>query len=559
MSAACRFWRRSTTILRATLCAAFATCSVLPAHAWQVVKEAEPPAATVESSDEAPAAAEPAKPAPVVEPADQAASVESTEKNSNEAASTSDQPAEKKKPAGATHTVAKGPFKVEVALDGVFEAAQTSEITLRPEAWSEFVVESAVEAGTRVQKGDVLLKFDPRNLDRAIRDMETDREISYLAIKQAEDELKHVEQESPLELEAAEQMARISSLELKNWEAVDRAYAEKSNDYSLRSNKQYVEYEEEELEQLEKMYAADDLTEETEEIILKRQREAVEQAHFYFERAKVEHARTVEQEIPQRDERIKLQARLAEILLARIQSRMPTELGRKRLELAKLRYEQTKADERLGNLQHDRGLMEIKSPEDGIVYYGRPVRGEWSGSSSVAEQLRRGGNVSAHQAVMTIVAPRPMFVRAKLPEKDLAGVATGQQGKAIPKGFPDVKLVAAVSQISAIPVSEGVFDARVTVDLGASNDALVPGMQCNVKLVPYSQAEAIAVPSKAVFTDELDDATRYVYVVDDNNEHSRRDITAGKVSGDRTEIVSGLSAGEKILLEKPDPSKSEET
>jgi len=541
------------------LLTALVVSSALPARAWQVVREAAPPEGAAEVEPAAAPAEVPAKAEPVVEPADQAASTESKEKPADKPDATEEKPSAKKKSTPATHTVTKGPFKIEVELAGVFEASQTSEIALRPEVWSEFVVESAVEAGTRVEKGDVLLKLDPRNLDRAIHDMENDRELASLALKQAEDDLKHLEQESPLELEAAEQIARTSAQELKNWESVDRDYTVKRNDFSLRSIKQYVEYEEEELKQLEKMYAADDLTEETEEIILKRQREAVEQAHFYLERALIEHSRTTEQEIPQRDERVKLQAKLAEIVLARTKVRVPTELGRKRLELAKLRYEQSKADERLAKLQHDRSLMEIKAPEAGVVYYGRAVRGEWNGASSMAEQLRRGGNLSAHQAFMTIVSPRPMFVRAKLPEKELAHVSTGQQGKAIPTGFPDMKLVAAVAQVSPIPISEGQFDARVTVDLGGANSALVPGMQCSVKLVPYRQAEAIAVPSKAVFTDELDDSKHYVHVVDDEGEPTRRDVTVGKVSGDDTEITAGLSAGEKILLEKPDPSKSEET
>ncbi|MBX3414278.1 MAG: HlyD family efflux transporter periplasmic adaptor subunit [Pirellulales bacterium] len=530
-----------------------------PGWGYQVVREADPEAPIAAPAEGTPAA-EPTKAEPVVEPADEAGEPKPEAKpDEGKPAEEATRPKtdEKKKPAGATYTVTKEPFKVEVSLDGVFEAIQTSEIVLRPETWSEFVVESAVEAGTLVKKGDVLLKFDPRNIDWAIRDMENDRELSYLAIKQAEDELKHLEQESPLELEVAEQSARLITQELKNWENIDRAYYEKSNDYQLRYAKQYVENAEEELKQLDKMYAADDLTEETEEIILKRQREQVDQARFYFERAKIEHARTIEQEIPRQDESIRLGARLAEIKLARIQSRTPMELGRKKLELAKLRYEQSKTDERYAKLQHDRGLMEIYAPEDGVVYYGRPIRGEWSGSSGMAEQIRRGGNVSAQQALMTIVVPRPMFVRAKLPEKELAQVAIGQQGRAVPTGFPDTKLVAAVSRISPIPVSEGHFDARVTVDLGPGHEALMPGMQCSVKLVPYRQAEAIAVPSKALFTDDLDDANRYVLVVGKDGEHARRDVTVGKVSGDRTEIVGGLAAGEKILLEKPEPAKGE--
>src|SRR5438045_3308524 len=63
-----------------------------------------------------------------------------------------------------THKVEKAPFKVEVTLKGVFESAALAEVSVRPEAWvgrdDKLTVERAVEPGTAVKPGDVLLMFD---------------------------------------------------------------------------------------------------------------------------------------------------------------------------------------------------------------------------------------------------------------------------------------------------------------------------------------------------------------------------------------------------------------
>ena len=60
----------------------------------------------------------------------------------------------------------------------------------------------------------------------------------------------------------------------------------------------FLEYVQEELKQLEKMYKADDLTEETEEIVLKRARNNVDQMKFFTEMVKYEHDRDKEIDLP---------------------------------------------------------------------------------------------------------------------------------------------------------------------------------------------------------------------------------------------------------------------
>ena len=60
----------------------------------------------------------------------------------------------------------------------------------------------------------------------------------------------------------------------------------KSIEYSLKNAQFQLDYSQDELDQLEKMYEADDLTEDTEEIVLKRSRTEVDFAKFNLEQTK---------------------------------------------------------------------------------------------------------------------------------------------------------------------------------------------------------------------------------------------------------------------------------
>src|SRR5687767_5625847 len=81
---------------------------------------------------------------------------------------------EKPKDPGATHTVARGPLKLDAELDGVFVSGQASEVVLRPELWADLTVQKAVPHGTRVKAGELLVQLETKKLDEAIADAEAE-------------------------------------------------------------------------------------------------------------------------------------------------------------------------------------------------------------------------------------------------------------------------------------------------------------------------------------------------------------------------------------------------
>ena len=197
-----------------------------------------------------------------------------------------------------THTVKREPIKIQFELDGTFESRNMTEIILRPEEWPSFIVLEAVEHGARVKKDEVLIKFDSEKIDKAIADMRTEQQIAEITLKVAEDQLAILEKTTPLDLEASQRAQRNTEEDSKRYFESTRPMVIKSWDYSLKFTRQQLEYAREELEQLEKMYKADDLTEETEKIVLKRARNTVERAEFSLEREEYDYNLMMKIQLP---------------------------------------------------------------------------------------------------------------------------------------------------------------------------------------------------------------------------------------------------------------------
>lgn len=457
-------------------------------------------------------------------------------------------------PAGATHTVTAGRFKIEVEMSGVFEADrnQTWPVALKPKSWSTFTVLQAVSHGQRVQQGESLVTLDMKEIDEQLADMQRNLRLARLALQLADTDLEMAKTTLPMDLEAAARTRQIADEELNYFLTVNRAFLEESAKESLKSAQQSLEYAQEELKQLEKMYTADDLTEETEEIVLKRARNDVERSQFYLKSAELRARRQLEQELPRQAEQVTDTAKRAGLNLEKKRVTLPVQLEKQQLERDKQALELQRLEEKYQELVADRAMMAVPAPADGYVYYGKASRGKWAGVDTVASQLQEGGKLLPHHVFMTVVALRPLHIRVDVAEKDLHRLARGTTGVATPTGFPDQKLPVAVEEVSAFPIAASTFDGTLRVTLDEQSKALVPGMTCKVALVAYDRADALTVPAAAVFPNTTDGERNVVYVKNAEGKPEARQVTVGQRADQQWEIVAGLNAGDEIFLKKPE-------
>jgi len=451
-------------------------------------------------------------------------------------------------PAPQTFDVKREDFRIDVELEGVIESRNMVEIEAATESWTDLKVKQVVPQGAEVKEGDPVIWFETDELDKSIEGSRYDLELMEYALRTQELQLDQAEKLLEIDQQLAERKLQHALEDFDYYNAVERPLAEKTAENSLKSSQWSLENALEELEQLEKMYKEDELVEESEGIVLKRAQRNVEQSEFWLERSQQSTRRTLETELPREAENKQFQLERAKLEHDKQMVTLPMQVEKSKIELEKSRFDFEKKQQALQELLDDRELMELHAPADGIVYHGKAVRGKWSktGSGS-SREIQPGDKSPANKTLMTLVDPADIFIRCDLPEDKLGLLEVGMSGTATLVAYPEKKAVVTVAEVAMIPFADGEFDCQFSIDQEAY---LMPGLSCTVKLTPYHNREAIVVPKSAVFSDDGGN-THYVFVWD-GEQSNRQSVEVGRTLGDKTEIKSGLDAGQKILQEKPD-------
>ena len=448
-----------------------------------------------------------------------------------------------------THTMTRAPAKSKAQFEAVLEAVEMAPLKLDAKAWTDLGVLEAVPHGIRVKKGDVLVKLDTEKLKEQIEELELDRPGATLALELATVELENLRQSTPLKLEAAKRSQRITAEDLDYFDKTGKAQKEKAIRFNLKGAEQRLDGAQEELKQLSKMYKADDLIEDTEEIILRRQKFAVESAEYGLETTRQGSELSLKTGIPREAESLQAGKRDQDLALALAGETLHRNLAKKRLDLEKLKRDQKKSDKRFADLKKDLEILVagVCAPMDGLVYYGACEGGKWTTGATAVKKLAPTGKLTPNEVFMTVVNPDKLQLRAVIPEADLGPFKPGLEGKAAPLCAPDQKLRVKLEEISLVPLPGGGFDTKISVTMDAKV-RVVPGMNCKVALGEPSKPDALRAPKEAVFDEN---GQRCVYVLNGDGSLEKRAVKTGESDDKTVEIASGLTEGEKILLSKP--------
>ncbi|MEM6811115.1 MAG: efflux RND transporter periplasmic adaptor subunit [Pseudomonadota bacterium] len=95
-----------------------------------------------------------------------------------------------------------------------------------------------------------------------------------------------------------------------------------------------------------------------------------------------------------------------------------------------------------------------------------------------------------------------------------------------------------------IDVNNGTIRARAVFD--NADGILIPGMFANIQVGSPDEIEVILLTEAAIGTDQ---DRKFVYVVGENNIAQYREISTGKSQNGKRIITSGLSAGDKVIID----------
>lgn len=174
------------------------------------------------------------------------------------------------------------------------------------------------------------------------------------------------------------------------------------------------------------------------------------------------------------------------------------------------------------------------------------LRAPFSGVMGLTD-VAPGALLTANEPVAELFDVSQLKLDVALPEKYLNKVKVGETLTAFSDAFGEqafsatlVVLAPSIDSDSLNATARLLFDNSSAANNGVS---LVPGMLMRVSIVVDNSVQ-LAIPVQSLL---YAGKQRYVYVVDEHNIVSRRDVTIGRNMGEQVTIVEGLNAGERVI------------
>ncbi len=190
-------------------------------------------------------------------------------------------------------------------------------------------------------------------------------------------------------------------------------------------------------------------------------------------------------------------------------------------------------------------LMKVNPSTPGTQYALNTVYAPISGTVT-ALNVKPGNTVSGATVVVTIGNVDELQITASVPERNVASLKTGLKAEITLEAYPDQLFTASVVRVS--PVVDSMSRTKsVTLEFDKKDSRINAGMFAKVKLYTDLYEDCPVIPETAVLEKSN---TKYIYVVNaDASTVSQRTVTLGKSVDGYVQVTSGVSVGEKMVIE----------
>ena len=157
---------------------------------------------------------------------------------------------------------------------------------------------------------------------------------------------------------------------------------------------------------------------------------------------------------------------------------------------------------------------------------------------------------SSATLVMTLGNMKQVYVDGKVDESDIGKVYLGQPARIKVESFKDKTFSGKVTKIAPMGVEKDnvtTFQVRVSID--NSGGELKALMTANAEIILKEDHNVLIIPENAIIYDK--DKKAQVEVPDPKGKDGKRKVavTVGISNGAKTELLSGLRKGDKVVLQ----------
>jgi len=160
-----------------------------------------------------------------------------------------------------------------------------------------------------------------------------------------------------------------------------------------------------------------------------------------------------------------------------------------------------------------------------------------------ARMTQLGQHVRPGDELFQVTDFDPLIARIYLPERDVLGLEEGRQVQIRLDAADEVSFAGRIRQISPV-VDTSTGTVKVTIEATEPPKQVRPGSFVTVNIVRETHADAVLLPREAVLR-ELRKA--HVFVAE-NEIAEKRTVTLGLEEGDLIEVISGVEAGDQVIV-----------
>jgi HlyD family secretion protein len=238
-----------------------------------------------------------------------------------------------------------------------------------------------------------------------------------------------------------------------------------------------------------------------------------------------------------------LEAELAQ-LAEQQQNFAETQKGSRIEEIAQAEAELAEAKAELASVQIQLDKTTVRAPFAGIITRRYAEVGDYVDSTTAASDTEGATSTSIAELASGLE------IEAKIPEASIAQIKLGQTVNIQVDAYSNETFKGKVSLIAPRAIKDNnVTSFRVKVALTTGLEKLQSGMNTRLTFVGEPIIDAITIPLATVVTQA--DGTTGVYLADAENKAQFQPIKLGTASGDRVEILAGLTKGDHVFTTPP--------
>ncbi|MEZ6241428.1 MAG: HlyD family efflux transporter periplasmic adaptor subunit [Phycisphaerales bacterium] len=440
-------------------------------------------------------------------------------------------------------------FDITTLAGGDLEAR--NQIEIRSELEKQSTIVELVPEGTRVHRGELLVRLNGDELEDTIAEEELRVEEASLALEAAKTDVQIQHSDNESKQRKAELDLELKKLALQQWREGEDKQTRQANELAIERAQRELERLTDKWTQTQELYKKEFVSKNEYD----QDRLAYIEAKAELEKAQLNDIIYREYQYP-RDEKQRLSdVDEAGAELDRVEQQNEINLKAKESARANKERQLTMHQEKLDDLKDQLSKCTIHAPSDGLVVYGSTAqRDNWRWQSE--GPLAIGRQVGPNDLLIVLPDTSEMIASVKVHESLAGRVRPGQRAMVSVEAI-DANVPGTVESIGVLAESGGWRDPNrreYTVKVALDSDeqsTLKPSMRCEARLVLGEVKGALAVPVQAVFSDA---AVAFVYVPK-GTKFVRRPIVVGRRSDIYAEIAKGLEAGDRVLVRRPGPGE----